>query len=358
MRIRVHYSWALVFALVTAIVTTQFSENYPILQRIVLGLTASFLFLGAAIIRELILSITTFRGEKSISKITLYAFGGAYPENKARIAIPNLPLLFLARYLSNLVIAVIFYGLYATFINADNLMLAGVVQWLSYIYFLLFLLHFIPAFPLDGGEILRLSLWKKSGNYYQATQLASFIGWIAGLVFIFIGVLVFINTQQLLISLTLIAFGWIILLPAGNTQRHISTMMGLSRIKAQDILTREYPSMAGQVNIGQLIREYILLKGWQYVIVIEDMKFKGILTLKQITAVPEKHWNKTTIENIMTPADQISTTQPQQTADFLFEEMSRRNIDNIPVLEGERFVGVVTLDSLKSAVKVRASFGI
>ena len=357
MRIRVHYSWALVFALVTAIVTTQFSENYPILQKIVLGMTASVLFLIAAIIRELILSVA-FRGEKSSYKITIYAFGGVYPENQARIAIPNLPLLFLARYLSNLVIAVIFYGMYATFINANNLLMAGVVQWLSYIYFVLFLIHFIPAFPLDGGEILRLSLWKKSGNYYQATKLASFIGRVVGLTFIFTGVLVFINSQQLLLSLTISAFGWIILLPAGNTQRQMRTLMGLSHIKTKDILTREYPFMAGQMNIGQLIREYILPGGWQYIIVIEDTKFKGILTLKQITAVPEKHWNKTTIENIMTPANQISTAQPQQTADFLFEEMSRRNINYIPVLEGERFIGVVSRDALKSAIKVRAAFGI
>ena len=79
---RVHYTWILVIALVTMIVTTQFSENYPLLQRIILGIVVSLLFLAAVAIRELILSTAAFRREIPIKKITLFVFGGVYPENK------------------------------------------------------------------------------------------------------------------------------------------------------------------------------------------------------------------------------------------------------------------------------------
>ena len=180
-------------------------------------------------------------------------------------------------------------------------MMAGVAQWLAYIYFLLFLLHFIPAFPLDGGQILRMILWRSTGDYYKATHIASLIGWATGLFLIFAGVLVFIVTQQWIISLVIVSIGWIIEIAAGYTRREIKTYMVLQNIKAEDIMTREYPVMPQQVNIGQLVREHILKKGWHYIMVVDGTKLKGILTIKQIKSVPWKRWNNTIIGDIMTP---------------------------------------------------------
>lgn len=358
MNIRVHYSWILVFTLVTAIVTTQFSEDFPLWQRIILGLVVALLFLLASVLREFILSRAAFRRETPIKKITLFAFGGVYPENRHRIVSTHLPLQYLARYLSNIVIAVIFYGLYATFINAGNLTMAGVAQWLTYIYFLLFLLHFIPAFPLDGGEILRMFLWKSSGDYYKATRIASLIGWTAGLFFIFTGVLVAIITQQWMISLLIVSIGWFIQIAAGSTRRQIGTLMVLQGIRAQDILTREYPVMPPQVNIGQLIREHILVKGWPYIVIVEGTKLKGILTIDQIKSVPGQRWNNTTVGDIMTPSGQLGTAHALQTADTLFEAMYQRGIDYIPVLEDDRIIGVVTRKALMNLVEIRTGFGV
>jgi Zn-dependent protease len=219
LRFRVHYTWILVFALVTAIVTTQFSEDYPLREKIVLGLVVSLLFLAAVTIRELILNMAEFSREFPVRKITLFVIGGIYPEIRESVAAANSRLLYMARFLSNLAIAAVFAGLYATFVATDNLMAAGVAQWLAYLFFLLFLLHIIPAFPLDGGKILRLVLWRSTGDYYKATQIASLIGWAAGLFFIFVGGLVFIVTFEWTISLVVVSIGWIIEIAAGNTRR-------------------------------------------------------------------------------------------------------------------------------------------
>ena len=88
----------------------------------------------------------------------------------------------------------------------------------------------------------------------------------------------------------------------------------------------------------------------------DTRNFEGILTVKQITKVPEKLWDMTAISDIMTPASQISTTQPRQAADTLFEEMSMINMDYIPVMEECQLLGVVTRDALMNAVKIRAVF--
>jgi Zn-dependent protease/predicted transcriptional regulator len=354
---RVHYTWIIVFALVTIIVTTQFSADYPLRQRIFLGVIVSLLFLAAATIRELIISLAALHGEIPYQKITLLAFGGVYKENKDIVVSTHLLLLFLARFLSNLVIAAVFYGLYATFINAGHPVMAGLAQWLAYIYFLLFLLHFIPAFPLDGGEILRMVLLRSTGDYYKSTHLASMIGWATGLFLMFAGVLILIVTQQWLISLLIIVIGWTIQIAAGSTRRQVKIGMVLQNIKTADVMTREYPEISTQVKIGQLIREHILIKGWLYIIVVEDGKLKGILTLNQIKSVRWKRWNSTTVGDVMTPSDHIRTAHPLQTTDTLYSEMYQRSVDYIPVLEDDNVIGVVTRSTLMNLVKVRSGFG-
>lgn len=354
---KLHYTWILVIALVTAIVTTQFPENYPLWQRITLGIVVSLLFLAAVIIREIILCMAAFRREIPARKMTLFVFGSAYQEKRDRIIDSPIVLLVLARFLSNLVIVAIFYGLYATFVNANNAMMAGVAQWLTYIYFLLFLLHFVPVYPLDGGKILQMVLWRSNGDYYRATHIAGLTGWAAGLFLIFIGVLVFIVTQQAIISLVVVSSGWIIWIAARQIRRHVKTYMVLQRIRAQDVMTRDYPVMPQQVNIGQLIREHILIKGWPYIIVTDGNRLKGILTMNQIKSVPGKNWNNTTVGDIMTPYDQIRTANLHQSADILLEEMHRRGIDYIPVLDEDNIVGVVNRVALMSLSKTRIGFG-
>jgi len=322
-----------------------------------LGIVVSLLFLLSIAARELILRLTVYGKEIRVKKFTLYAFGGVYQEQRSKLAAEQRPLLYLAKYLSNLVIAAIFYGLYATFINTGYLMLAGVTQWLTYIYFIVFLLHFFPAYPLDGGEILRNLLWKSKGDYFEATRIAGWIGWAAGFFLMFCGVLVFIVTQQWIMSLVMLVFGWIIEIAAGNIRREIKTQMALQNIKAEEIMSREYPVMPREVNIDQVIREQILRKGWHYVIVAEDSELKGILTMDQIKAVPGKNWNKTTIGDIMTPLDKIGTAHLQQSADMLLAEMHQKRLDYMPILDGDKIVGVVNRKELVNLARIRTGFG-
>ncbi|MFC1899513.1 CBS domain-containing protein [Chloroflexota bacterium] len=356
--IKVHYTWILVITLITVIVTTQFSEDYPLLQRVILGGMVALLFLLATITREFIFSAVTFQRGTPTGVITVFPFGGVYQYEGVGIMPAHWPLFYLARFLSNFVITTVFYGLYATFISIDNLMLAGLAQWLVYIYFVVFLLHFVPAFPLDGGNILRMILWRSSGNYYRATHTASLIGLSGGFLLIFAGVLLFIITQQWTISLLLAAIGWFLWIAAMSIRRKIETLNTLQNTMAQDIITREYFSMPSQTNLGQLIREHILRKGWRYVIVLEGTKLAGILTVKQIKTVPVKRWNNVNISDIMTPFNQITTEHPRQTADVLLEEMDQRRIDCIPIVEDNNIMGVVTRNALMRLVELRGGFGV
>jgi CBS domain-containing protein len=357
LNIRIHYTWIFVFILITTIVTTQFSEEYKLFQRISLGIVVSVLFMFVAAVRAFIINIASHQ-DKLGGLTTLYAFGGVHQESKSD-SLPSLqPLLYLAKYLSHLIIAVICYGLYATLVNYGDAMLAGLAQWLGYIFFLLFLLHVIPAFPLDGGEILRTLIWRSTRSYYKATYTASLTGMYTGIFLIFIGILVFITGRQWNISLVIVLVGWIIQIAAGNFLSRIKTLMSLSHIKSKDIMTGEFQVLSSGINVAQLVREYVLLKGCRFVVIAEEANFKGLVTLKRIRDLPVSRWNNTLTGNILMPPDQTGTSFPERSADDVFEEMSLRKIDFMPVLEDGNFKGIIVRDDLLKLVDTRAKFGL
>ena len=295
--------------------------------------------------------------ESPIKNITLFAFGGVYQTTKENIVSNHNLLLYFARFLSNFMIAAIFYGLYAIFINAGNLMIAGLAQWLALIYSMLFLLHFVPAFPLDGGMILRALLWRSSSDYYRATYIASLTGWSTGLLLIFAGFLAYIITQQWFVGLVVAAVGWFLYSAAAQTYRLAVLLVALQSTTAVDVMTREYPAIAPQMSIGQLVREQIIVKGWRYVIVVDSAKLEGALTIRDIRSVPRRQWDTKRISDIMTPAIKLRTANSQQSAAALLEEMDYLRIDHMPVLEDDHVIGVVTRDSLVRLGKTRAAFG-
>jgi CBS domain-containing protein len=355
-KLRVHFTWIFIIALVTVIVTTQFSEDYQLVEKVILGLVVSLTFLVIVAVREIIIGLAVNQPEKLAWKMTLFAFGGVYLQNREIVAPAHLPLLYFARLFSNLVIAVIFYGLFATFINTSREIAATLTQWLAYIYFLVFLLNLIPAYPLEGGQFLRLWIWQAGGDYYKATRITSFIGLLFGLLLIFAGGLFFIITRQWTISILLVVVGWVIQNAAGTVRRQVKIRSLLQPVRAADIMRPDYPAQSARLTVRQIVKEYILQKGWNYLIVEEDGIYIGLLTLAQVKKLPFKVWNSVTLSKVMYPARSVPTSSPQQPADFLYEEMLRTGIDCIPVMDNGKVAGVVTRSDLLELVRVRSRF--
>lgn len=217
-RVRLHYTWLVAFVLITAAVVTQFSTDYPLWQRIILGVIASLFFFVAIIIREFALSFIATHKGITVKRITLFVFGGVREVAKES-TLPSLELLLaVAGMLSNLIIAGIFYGAYFGLVYIGNIIIDVLIQWLAFIYFMLALFHFIPGFPLDGGRVLRALLWKATGNYERTIRIASWIGWGIGVIFTIGGIIVVVFTQQWFVGIIL-AFPGLVLQNAATHSR-------------------------------------------------------------------------------------------------------------------------------------------
>jgi Zn-dependent protease len=92
----------------------------------------------------------------------------------------------------------------------DETVIEVLVKWSAFLYFTLSLFHFIPAFPLDGGRILHVILWKAFGNTRQTIRIASWIGWIIGLLITLGGIPILVFTVEKFTGVFLIGIGLVL----------------------------------------------------------------------------------------------------------------------------------------------------
>lgn len=217
-RLRLHYSWIAVVIFMTATMITQFSTNYPFMQRMTLGVVASCLFLLIIVARMFILTWLAIRKGAIVKSDTLFAIGGVLEIDKATTFPALEVLLAVVGFLINLLVAGILFTIYQVMAHTGSIMVHVLVQWLAFICFMLSLFNLLPGLPLDGGRILRAAFWKATKDYDKITRIISWTGWAIGIAFTITGIVLTITTRQWFVGV-LLALPGLILQNAATHQR-------------------------------------------------------------------------------------------------------------------------------------------
>lgn len=349
---RVHYSWYIAIILITIVVTTQFPEAYPLWQKILLGLLGSFLFLMAIGLREVGLYFLAQRRGMVVKKITLFIFGSVNKVSKES-ALPIMDLLMgMAGIISNLFLAIMFYFIYLALVSTGSIMVASIIQWLAFVCFALTFMHFIPAFPLDGGKMLRAFLWRASGNFEWATRLILQIGWYFWLVVIAAGVvLLFVGDK--FTGFTLIFIGWVLFIAVRYSRRQALLRSALEGVPIGRIV-EECPTVKKDVSLDSLVREWVLNTGKHCFIVMDGFDWEGVITLDKIQSVPARRWSTTPVAEVMIPAASLIPANESQSAAGVLDQMEDLDVGQMVVLSGNKVSGIIARDSLLQLAGMRA----
>jgi Zn-dependent protease len=208
--IRIHYTWILVLAVISWAVSTQYSTETALLTRIGLGAATSVLFLFAMFLREiLLLSLAVSKGVV-VQSVTIFAFGGLIQVDQDTTTPSHELLLAVSGMLCNLFITGVFYLLYVFLSQVMTETFLLPLKWLAFLFITLSAFHVIPGFPLEGGRMLHVILWKVTGNFPRATRIASWIGWLVGFATMVGGILLLIFSVELFTGVFLIGIGLIL----------------------------------------------------------------------------------------------------------------------------------------------------
>jgi Zn-dependent protease/CBS domain-containing protein len=350
--VRLHYTWLPALLLIVIALVQQFHGFYPLWLNIIYGIIASFLFLASMCARTLFQGFVAINRGMPVKSLILYVFGGVprIREQDTRPA-PEI-LMAITGPFSSLVIAGIFYALSYALADTANSMPAEFMQWLFFFNIMIALFNLIPAFPLDGGRGLRAILQLTMKDYIRATRIATLTGRVIGFLLIAVGIIAIILPGNWFAGVATVVFGWFLEDAATTSRRRLLVRDALRGITAHDMMTENYTPIKQQLTFG-LVREYIINSGQHCFVVIEDGKLQGIVTLGDIQ-IPEKLWETAHISDIMTTAERLKTAQPDQPAVDLLEQMDDYDIEQIPVLQEDKVLGMVTRERLLRFLKARA----
>jgi len=357
--LRLHYTWFIIFSLITVslVVYLPVPGFYPLWQRIAFGLVTSLLFFASIVIHELAHSFVAVRNNIPVKSITLFVFGGVSQITKEATKPRTELVMSVVGPLSSLILASIFYGVSILLVWAGELLAADMVRWLAAINTLLAVFNLIPGFPLDGGRVFRSIIWMGTGNYLKATRIATLTGRIIGYLFIAGGVVAMFVTREWVSGLWLAFIGWFLSNAATASYRQALLHDTLSGLTARDVMIRDCPFISPRLSLRQLIQDYILPGGHYCFVVAGDSELHGVITIHNVKSVPQKHWDTISVEEVMVPKSELKIAYPGQAASNLLEQIEGGNINQMPVVEDGRVVGMITRDSLTRFLRTRADLG-
>lgn len=349
--IRIHFSWLLVFGLITWSLSTQYfpsiAPNLPQAAYWTKGLLAALLLFASVAFHELAHSWVAKHYGMTISGITLFIFGGVAelkgepPHPKAEFWIA------LAGPLSSFFLAFLFFifGFYSS--NGVQ----ALVTYLAQINLFLGIFNLIPGFPMDGGRILRSALWSKQKDLFSATQKAAAFGRGIGLFFIFFGIFSLFGRMPGGIWLMLI--GWFLYSAAQASVQHAALQQSLFGIKVKDILIRQPVSLPSDLSLNEAVNHYFLKEGFGGFPVIEKGRFLGFVTLKEIKKIPRSDWDQVRLAEVVVPYQDKWEISLEDEAIKSLELMIHEDLGRLAVRDKGALVGMITRNGIARYLQMK-----
>jgi Zn-dependent protease len=358
--IYLHWTWILAFTFITWSLSRYYAHTFPDWSGrtalLVAAISALLLFV-TVLLHELAHAFTARAHELPVQTITLFIFGGAAnltqePET------PRVELLVaIAGPLTSLALAGIFFVLHQLGGGLSEEVLS-VLGYLASVNLILALFNLIPGFPLDGGRVLRASIWWVTGRLQRATQIASIIGQGIGYLFMFGGIYQAFVLGTVGSGLWLVFIGWF-LQNAASASYQQAVMEHLFRgVDVRRVMDRTPASVPPNTSVANLVDLHMLSQN-QRAVPVQDLdgRLAGLVTLGDVRNVDRDEWNVTPVSRIMQPRDKLCTVSITDDLGRAMRVLAENGYHQLPVMEDGRMVGMLNRAHVLQYLQLREQLG-
>lgn len=346
--IRVHISLLLAIPLLTWLFGMQILSVAEIagleltVSPYVLGVVLAISLFASVGLHELGHSLVALRRGFSIRSITLMLFGGVaqLDEEFTREPTDELPIAAAGPAVS-LVLG-------AGFIAAASLL--GLQSSTFYLLFLflgqlnlvLAIFNLLPAFPTDGGRILR-SLLARRRSHLAATRIAVVLGQVFAVLF---GIYGFFSGNFFLILIAVFVY-------QGASQEYQASLLRqtLSGFTVADLMTRQVSVVRENDTVQQLLEQMYRERHSGYPVVDHSGGLRGCVTMGDIRKVEPRLRDFKRVDEVMSP--EIKTAAPGDDIYQALKQMSGADIGRLMVVEGGQLVGIITRSDILKGFRLR-----
>jgi Zn-dependent protease/CBS domain-containing protein len=358
-QVRIDFSWIIIAVLVAwSLSTGLFPFQYEGLSTPtywMMGIVGALGLFLSIVLHEFSHSLVARKYGIPMKGITLFIFGGMAemsdepPSPKAEF------MMAAAGPVSSLLIAGIFYLFFSAGVALGiSDPVAGVVQYLALINLLLAAFNTVPAFPLDGGRVLRSILWGIKGNLRWATRVASSVGSGFGVFLILLGIFNVLFVGNFIGGMWWFLIGMFLYSAARASYQQLLTRRALEGETVRRFMKSDPVTVSSDLTLDRLVDDYIYRYHHKmYPVVADSDKVEGCVTTKQIKEIPREEWGRKRVQDIAAPCSGNNAISPDTDAIKALSLMNQTGSSRLLVTEGDRLAGVVTLKDLLKFLSLR-----
>ncbi len=200
--------------------------------------------------------------------------------------------------------------------------------------------NMIPAFPMDGGRVLRALLAMKL-EYTTATQIAASVG--QGLAFLFGFIGLFSNPFLVFIAL----FVWI---GAQSESRMVSLKSALIGIPISRAMLTNFDVLAEDDPLSKVV-DYVLAGDQKDFPVVNDSQVVGILTQSELLEGLRKNGESSLVRSVM--RTDFQTADSFEMLETAFARLQDCDCHTLPIIHHDQLVGMVTMDNIGEFIRIQ-----
>ncbi len=349
--IRVDASWLILAALITwTLATGLFPHDYPHLAASLywwMGVAGAIGLFLSIVVHETFHSLVARHYNLPMKGITLFVFGGV-AEMSGEPQTPKVEFLMaIAGPIASILIGFLFFFLKDIGRGAAwPLAAVGIVTYLSWINWVLAGFNLVPAFPLDGGRVLRSIIWHFTQNLTRATRIASAIG--TGLSTLLMAYAIYTFFMG-----NLIGGIWYFVIAMFLRQAAAAsyTQVVMRRALKGEPISRFMNSEPISVPRGTSIRDFVENYFYRYhfkffPVVNERSELTGCVTARRVKEVPPDEWTSHTVAEVAEPCSAENTIAPDADALDALSKMQTTNSSRLMVADHGKLLAVVSLKDL------------
>ncbi len=366
--IHVSWSWLFILGLVSWSLSLTFGQSHnewTVNMRWGMAMLAAFLFFWSVLAHELAHSLVALARGVPVANITLFMFGGvsdmqhepSSPAEEMVITIvgPLMSLFLgaacLAAGAGNMVVDMA--SLATPIILAQLQPINTALAWLGSVNIMIGFFNLIPAFPLDGGRIVRSLIWAVLNDIRRSTRWAIWFGeavaWsviVSGVIMVF-GIKLPLVGGEVFNGVWLIFIGIFLHRAAVSSYQQAVVEDRLATIPVRRVMQTRVPVIPSNASLDDLLKMNLTQQDGHTMFVMENQEIIGLVAVPDAGNLLGDQWASATVRDIMTPIANLRYVGADEDVADAFERLQRFDLRHIPVKFDNRVVGLLHLRDVR-----------
>jgi Zn-dependent protease/predicted transcriptional regulator len=355
-KIRLDPSWFIIAALVIWSLSQQyFPSILPGASQttyFIMSLVAMLCFFASLLLHELAHSVVARSFGVEIKNITLFIFGGvAELESEPQSATAEFtialagPAMSLSLAFGFWVLAQVSSIAYPA--EAPTL----VLSYLALLNLILAIFNLVPAFPMDGGRVLRAYLWHRSGDILSATETAAKSGRTVAYLLMAFG-LWSLFQGAVVTGLWQLMIGGFVLMAARSSYQTQLARLAFDHKSVRDLMTENPITVGPEVTLSEFVNKIMLQSGVSFVPVVDAGMLLGHMGPAVLSAIDRENWGSIRVGDVFSGLDDASAVAPDVSVQDLIALIGKTGRRKFMVVDDHKLLGVISLSDLSHYLQV------